>query len=127
MTTGGDGGIGNINSTGVFGNGGTSADAIAVFAKSISTIDSTTVPVDALFYGTAFGTAINAAGAAGYQLPTNDLFNGGKLSSTSYLTGDPGANYIVATGKFNTVSNTFKTARTHTTTTTTASDGSTSI
>ncbi len=127
MTTGGDGGIGNINSSGVFGNGGTSADAIAVFAKSISTIDSTTVPVDALFYGSAFGTSINSAGAAGYQLPINDLYNGGKLSSTSYLTGDPGANYIVTTGKFNTVSNTFKTARTHTTTTTTASDGSTSI
>ena len=127
MTTAGDGGIGNINSTGVFGNGGTSADGIAVFAKSISNIDSTTVPVDAIFYGTAFGTAINAAGAAGYQLPVNDLYNGGKLSSTSYLTGDPGANYIVATGKFNTVSNSFKTARTHTVTSTTASDGTTSI
>jgi hypothetical protein len=127
MTTAGDGGIGNINSTGVFGNGGTSADGIAVFAKSISNIDSTTVPVDAIFYGTAFGTAINAAGAAGYQLPANDLYNGGKLSSTSYLTGDPGANYIVATGKFNTVSNSFKTARTHTVTSTTASDGTTSI
>jgi hypothetical protein len=127
MTTGGDGGIGNINSTGVFGNGGTSADAVAVFAKSISNIDSTTVPVDAIFYGTAFGTAINAAGAAGYQLPVNDLYNGGKLSSTSYLTGDPGANYIVATGKFNTVSNSFKTARTHSVTSTTASDGTTSI
>ena len=127
MTTAGDGGIGNINSTGVFGNGGTSADGIAVFAKSISNIDSTTVPVDAIFYGTAFGTAINASGAAGYQLPVNDLYNGGKLSSTSYLTGDPGANYIVATGKFNTVSNSFKTARTHTVTSTTASDGTTSI
>ena len=124
MTTAGDGGIGNINSTGVFGNGGTSADGIAVFAKSISNIDSTTVPVDAIFYGTAFGTAINAAG---YQLPANDLYNGGKLSSTSYLTGDPGANYLVATGKFNTVSNSFKTARTHTVTSTTASDGTTSI
>ena len=127
MTTAGDGGIGNINSSGVFGNGGTSADAVAVFAKSVSTIDSTSVPVDAIFYGTAFGTAINAAGAAGYQLPVNDLYNGGKLSSTSYFTGDPGANYIVATGKFNTVSNSFKTARTHTVTSTTASDGTTSI
>lgn len=127
MTTGGDGGIGNINATGVFGNGGSSADAIAVFAKSVSTIDSTSVPVDAIFYGTAFGTAINSAGAAGYQLPVNDLYNGGKLSSTSYLIGDPGANYIVVTGKFNKVSNSFKSARTHTTTNTTASDGSTSI
>lgn len=127
MTTGGDGGIGNINATGVFGNGGSSSDGIAVFAKSISNIDSTTVPVDAIFYGTAFGTAINAAGAAGYQLPDNDLYKGGKLNSASYLTGDPGANYLVATGKFNTVSNSFKTARTHTVTATTASDGSTSI
>ncbi len=127
MTTAGDGGIGNINATGVFGNGGSSSDAIAVFASGVSAIDSTTAPVDALFYGTAFGTAINSSGAAGYQLPVNDLYNGGKLNASSYLIGDPGANYIVATGKFNTVSQSFKTARTHTTTSTTATDGTTSI
>ncbi len=127
MTTAGDGGIGNINATGVFGNGGSSADAIAVFANNVSSIDSTTVPVDAIFYGTAFGTAINASGAAGYQLPVNDIYNGGKLNSSSFLIGDPGANYIVASGKFNTVSNSFKTPRTFASTVTSVTDGSSSI
>ena len=90
MTTGGDGSIGQSNASGVFGNGGTSADGVAVFDLGLSKIDSTTAPIDALFYGSAFGTAINSAGAAGYQLPNNDLFAGGKLSSTSTLVADPG-------------------------------------
>jgi hypothetical protein len=85
MTTGGDGGIGQANASGIFGNGGTSADGVAVFDMALSKIDSMTAPIDALFYGSAMGTAINNAGAAGYQLPSNDLYNGGKLQSTSYI------------------------------------------
>ena len=127
MTTAGDGGIGQANSSGVFGNGGTSADGVAIFDLSLSKIDSTTAPIDALFYGSAFGTSINAAGAAGYQLPSNDLFTGGKLSSTSYLVADPGANYIVASGTFSTALGKFSSKRTHTSTTTSATDGATDI
>ena len=127
MTTAGDGGIGQANSSGVFGNGGTSADGVAVFDLGLSKIDSTTAPIDALFYGRAFGAAINSAGAAGYQLPNNDLFAGGKLSSTSTLVADPGANYIVASGTFSTVLGKFASKRTHTSTTTSATDGATDI
>ena len=73
MTTGGDGGIGQANASGVFGNGGGSADGVAIFDLALSKIDSMTAPIDALFYGSAVGTAINNAGAAGYQLPNNDF------------------------------------------------------
>ena len=127
MTTGGDGSIGQSNASGVFGNGGTSADGVAVFDLGLSKIDSTTAPIDALFYGSAFGTAINSAGAAGYQLPNNDLFTGGKLSSTSNLVADPGANYIVASGTFSTVLGKFSSKRTHTSTSTSATDGTSDI
>jgi hypothetical protein len=48
-------------------NGGTSADGIAVFDVGINTLTSSTVPIDAIFYGTALGNAVVSAGAAGYQ------------------------------------------------------------
>jgi len=127
MTTGGDGGIGQANASGVFGNGGGSADGVAIFDLALSKIDSMTAPIDALFYGSAVGTAINSAGAAGYQLPTNDLFTGGKLQSTSYITADPSANYIVASGTYSTATGKFSSKRTHTTSSTAATDGKTDI
>lgn len=127
MTTGGDGGIGQANASGIFGNGGSSADGIAVFDVSISKIDSMTVPIDALFYGTAFGSAVNSAGAAGYQLPSTDLYSGGKLQTSSFLVADPGANYIVASGTYSTATKTFSSKRTITTSTTSPTDGKTEI
>lgn len=127
MTTGGDAGIGQANASGVFGNGGTSADGVAVFNLPVSKIDSTTAPIDAIFYGSAMGAAINSAGAAGYQLPNNDLYAGGKLQTTSYLSTDPGANYLVASGTYSTATQSFTTKRTHTTTSTSATDGSSNI
>src|SRR4051812_42099720 len=60
-TTGGDG-LGTADSTGVFGNGGPNADGIAVFAGLASAITSTSVPLDAVFFGTAVGTAHPATG-----------------------------------------------------------------
>ncbi|MEY4464862.1 MAG: hypothetical protein RLZZ465_492 [Bacteroidota bacterium] len=127
MTTGGDGGLGQANASGVFGNGGSSADGVAIFDMALSKIDSMTAPIDALFYGSTLGTAINSAGAAGYQLPSNDLYSGGKLQSSSYITADPGANYIVASGIYSTVTGTFTTKRTHTTSSTSATDGKSNI
>lgn len=47
-TTAGDG-FGNLNTGGVFGNGGASADGIAVFDADIATLTNSTVPIDALF------------------------------------------------------------------------------
>lgn len=110
-TTTGDG-FGAANASGVFGNGGTNADGIAVFSVAITSITNSTVPDDAIFYGTGFGTAIVSAGAAGYQLPINDLYSGGKLQSTSFLGADPGSLNLIATGVYDTILNTFSTPRT---------------
>lgn len=108
-TTAGDG-FGNLNTGGVFGNGGASADGIAVFDADIATLTNSTVPIDALFYGTAIGSATTATG--GYELPINDLYTGGKIQSTSFLGGDPGPLNLVANGVFDTITNTYISART---------------
>ena len=70
-TTGGDGGLGNANSAGVMGNGGT-ANGIAVFQGGIASLTATTTPVDALFYGGTVNTAKPATG--GYAMPDNDHY-----------------------------------------------------
>lgn len=100
-TTAGDG-FGS-SSTGPFGNGGGNADGIAVFNLPVASLTNSTVPVDAVFYGTAIGSALVNAGADGYQLPLNDLYNGGKLQSNSFIAGDPGSDISIrATGIYNT-------------------------
>lgn len=109
-TTAGDG-FGNLNTGGVFGNGGTSADGIAVFDADIATLTNSTVPIDALFYGTAIGSATTTVPTDGYQLPINDLYSGGKLQGTSFIGGDPGGANLVANGVFDTISNTYITGR----------------
>lgn len=108
--SGGDGGIGNANATGVLGNGGTSSDGIAVFNLPVSSITSSTIPVDAVFYGTAHGTAIVSAGADGYELPNNDLYSGGKLQTGSFLAVDE--DLTVASGVYDQSTNSFTVART---------------
>jgi hypothetical protein len=111
-TTGGDG-FGNANTGGIFGNGGGNADGIAVFAEDISMITNTTVPVDAVFYGTAIGTATSSTG--GYQLPVNDLYTGGTIQSTSFFAPDPGALNLIASCTFDPISNTYLSTRLWTT------------
>jgi hypothetical protein len=91
----GDWNIGSPNAAGVFGNGGGNADGVAVFNLPISSITSSTVPTDALFFGTGVGTSSVNAGADGYQLPINDLYSGGKLIGTSFLAPDPGSDIII--------------------------------
>ncbi|WP_300357363.1 choice-of-anchor I family protein [Fluviicola sp.] len=101
-TTGGDG-FGTAASGGVVGNGGSNGDGIAVFNLPAASLTNSTVPVDALFYGTALGTAVLNAGADGYQLPVNDLYSGGKLQTTSFFAGDPGGDQSIrAVGSYNT-------------------------
>lgn len=112
-TTAGDGGIGTANASGILGNGGANCDGVAVFAAAVTAIDSSTVPVDAIFYGTGAGTAVVAAGAQGYQLPISDMYTGGKLQTTSFLAPDPiSGQTLVASGAYNVTTNTFTTART---------------
>ena len=110
-TTNGDG-FGNFASGGVVGNGGTNADGIAVFNSGAAALTSSTVPVDAIFYGSGTGTAVVNAGADGYQLPYNEHYTGGKLQSASFLAPDPAsAQYLSAAGTFNPTTGTFTTPR----------------
>lgn len=113
-TTAGDG-FGNLNTTGVLGNGGSNADGIAVFSGLTSSILSTTVPIDAIFYGAGVGTAKPATG--GYMMPNNDWY------STSQGTFGNGTNlklfpdvtvgnvFIKLSGTYNTTSSTWSVAR----------------
>lgn len=104
VTTPGDG-FGNAGA-GVFGNGGGNADGVAVFNVPVTSITSATVPVDAILYGTGIGSALVSGGSAGYQLPVNDTYSGGKLQSSSFFAGDPGSDVSVrATGSYNTATN----------------------
>jgi len=110
-TTNGDG-FGNFNTGGVLGNGGGNADGIGVFALPTTSLTSNTVPIDAIFFGTGTGTAVVSGGTAGYQMPYNDLYPGGKLQSTAFLAPDAGSTQvIIATGTFNNVTGSFTTAR----------------
>ncbi len=120
-TTAGDR-FGSLNTGGVLGNGGANADAVAVFSVNINSITNSTVPVDAIFFGTGIGAAVVSAGAAGYQLPVNDKYTGGKLQTGSFfISGDPGNEELYkATGTFNTTSATFTIARSWAKTTTTS-------
>ncbi len=113
-TTNGDG-FGAFNTGGVVGNGGTNADGIGVFALPVASITNSSVPVDAIFYGTTIGTALVNGGLDGYQLPINDLYPGGKLQSTSYLAPDAAsAQVIQAAGTFNPSAGSFTTGRSFT-------------
>jgi uncharacterized protein (TIGR02145 family) len=101
-TTAGDGGIGGaFLSSGVLGNGGGVADGVAVFKKSVSLIDSTTYPVDAVFFGTGIGVAAFSDTSAGFTLPTSDIYPGGHLRSNSFCAPEILGFYsITASGTF---------------------------
>jgi hypothetical protein len=99
--TGGDG-LGAADSTGVFGNGGPNADGIAVFSGLAGTITSTTVPLDAVFFGTAVGTAHPASG--GFKAATNDRY------TSAGVFGDSGNDFLfpdLAQNQFLRLSGTF--------------------
>jgi hypothetical protein len=118
-TTNGDGSIGNSDVNGVLGNGGANADAIGVFDVAVGSITPSTVPVDAIFFGTAVGQAVVSGGSAGYQLPVNDRYNGGKLQSNSFLAPNViSGSYTKAVGSYNVQTNQFTSPRVWSNTTT---------
>lgn len=126
-TTAGDG-FGNANSAGIMGNGGANADGVAVFSGLTSSLTASSVPLDAVFYGTGIGAALVSAGAAGYQLPVNDFYNGGKLQSTSALLADPAVGVFTRlTGTYDTSSDTWTVARTGSTVTLSSSSALSAI
>jgi len=110
-TTAGDR-FGSANSSGVIGNGGGNADGVAVFNTSITSLTSSSVPVDAIFFGTGIGSALVNGGVDGYQLPVNDRYNGGKLQNSSFLVSDAASDEIItASGSFNPATNSFASPR----------------
>lgn len=113
-TTAGDT-YGSAAAGGVVGNGGANADGIAVFNLPVSSLTNNSVPVDAIFYGSALGSAVVNGGIDGYQLPVNDLYVGGKLQNNSFLAADPGGDQVItANGYYNTSTNTWGINRTWT-------------
>jgi uncharacterized protein (TIGR02145 family) len=117
-TEAGDGGIGGpfTGASGVLGNGGGVADGIAVFNKHVSQIDSNTVPVDAIFYGTGIGAAALTDTTKGFTLPFNDRYTGGRLKLGSYLAPEILSFYsLQASGNYNRSLSAYTVPRTWTT------------
>jgi hypothetical protein len=113
-TTAGDG-FGNLNTGGVLGNAGTTADGIAVF--NTTTVTGTTVPVDAIFYGSALGSIV--PGSGGYVMPNNDRYSNATVmgsGTNTFLFTDPSGSgaYTKLTGTYNTTSGLWTTPRTST-------------
>ncbi|MCP9751606.1 T9SS type A sorting domain-containing protein [Ferruginibacter sp. HRS2-29] len=109
----GDGGIGTGQAAGILGNGGSNADGLAVFNIEAASINNTSVPIDAIFYGDAVG---NATGK--FIVPTNDRYTTaqGKFGQGTniFIAPDPGANYLPATGAYDVLTGLFTTPRTWT-------------
>lgn len=117
--------IGNAKPGGALGNGD-EADGIAVFDGLISDLTGSSVPIDAVFYGTTNGGAVYN-GVGGYQLPDNDLYDGGKLQTNSFRIDrdpTPGTPFI-AVGSYDAVTDDWLTTRTFSTAT--ATDGVSAI
>jgi hypothetical protein len=111
-TTPGDG-FGTAAAGGVFGNGGANADGIAVFDTDAASLTASTVPLDAVFFGTGVGTAKPATG--GYQVPANDLFTGGIFGATGNTTlfADPASGaYTKLSGTYDWSTHSWSIART---------------
>ena len=112
---------------GVLGNGGGSADGIAVFSVGVNSLTPATMPIDAVFFGEEIGDAAVIGGTEGYELPVNDLYSGGKLQTTSFVAPDPpGGEYTALSGAYDYLSGTWVNPRTFTVTPN-LSDGSSSI
>ena len=119
-TEAGDGGIGGAftGATGVLGNGGGIADGVAVFNLPVAMIDSNTVPVDAIFFGSGIGDAAMADTSLGFRLPVNDRYMGGRLKSSSFLAPEVLGFYsLQASGNYNRNTGVYSTPRTWTTNT----------
>ena len=98
---------------GVLGNGGSSADGIAIFDLGIGYLTNSAVPIDAVFFGSSMGSAVVSGGAAGFQLPVNELYSGGKLQTNSFRALDAieGMAHL-ATGTYDAVNGVWTTNRT---------------
>ena len=129
INTGVDAGdaFGSPSRGGVLGNGGGNADAIAVFSMAASSLTRTTVPVDAVFFGDAIGSAFVGPGE-GFTLPHNDHYGGGTLSVDSFLYAGGGSQEIgILEGTFDTANEAWTIGRTLSYTTQSPTAGTTAI
>jgi uncharacterized protein (TIGR02145 family) len=129
-TEAGDGGIGGAftGATGVLGNGGGIADGVAVFNLPVAQIDSNTVPVDAIFFGSGIGDAAMADTSLGFRLPVNDRYSGGRLKSSSFLAPEVLGFYsLQANGAYDRSTGVYSSPRTWTTNTTAWASASSGI
>ena len=109
--------FGNKDTSGVLGNGGTNADGFAVFDMDINHITDSTIPVDAVFFGSAVGTAKPDSG--GYTLPSNDHYDNAQGTfgngKNTYLFPVPKQGYFVKLlGNYNQATATWTTPRSDT-------------
>jgi uncharacterized protein (TIGR02145 family) len=119
-TEAGDGNIGGAftGATGVLGNGGGIADGVAVFNLPVALIDSNTVPLDAIFFGSGIGDAAMADTSLGFRLPVNDRYSGGRLKGSSFLAPEVLGFYsLQANGAYDRSTGVYSTPRTWTTNT----------
>ena len=111
-TSTGDG-FGLSNTSGVFGNGGANADGIAIFSGTTPT--SSSIPIDAIFYGIGVGSSLSSNN--GYKVPTNDVYNStqglfGQGNNLTYFSDATSNNFIKLTGTYDLATSTWTTPRT---------------
>lgn len=129
-TDAGDGGIGGAftGAAGVLGNGGGIADGVALFNLPVSQIDSNSIPVDAIFFGTSIGDAAMPDTTKGFRLPVNDRYTGGRLKATSYLAPEILGSYsLQANGTYNRSNGVYSTPRTWSTNSTAWSSSASNV
>jgi hypothetical protein len=98
--SGGDDSLGFGSPIGVLDDGGADADGVAVYDVRISSVTAATVPIDAVFFGSARGGAVLDA-SNGYQLPVNDRYTGGKYLGSSFLAANAvEGQALIATGSY---------------------------
>jgi hypothetical protein len=116
VTTAGDG-FGNASVSGVLGNAGSNADGVGVFSGTA--IDSASIPIDAIFYGSSIGSAFSSASSPykGYKVPTNDHYDHaqglfGQGTNTYFNFGRNLQDTLLAfTGTFDTIAHAWTTPR----------------
>ncbi len=116
VTTAGDG-FGNASVSGVLGNAGANADGVGIFLGTA--IDSSSVPLDAIFYGSSIGSAFSNATSPfkGYKVPTNDHYDHaqglfGQGTNTYFNFGRNLQDTLLSfTGTYDTITHTWTTPR----------------
>ncbi len=109
--------VGN-SGNGKFGNGGSSADGIAVFSGKLLTTDTTKKPIDCVFYGTAVGNAF-VSSTVGFPVADNDLYKSsqglfGEGTNTTIFNDYSSNRFTSLTGTYDAGTKKWTTARTAT-------------